>query len=488
MPCSLRQFSSLAVVSFLLAGCGSGSNFVTQTSSNMEIANGPPIEDVVTSFDDALTCLRGRFPSGVTFAVGQVVDATGKETYADGGTGKYITQGVGEMVQSALFRTGVSVVNRRDPQISIVEANWGIRDIKRQTPVNFYISGSVNSLDFIPGGGFSAQVGGIGPRVRQSRMLIALDLSMTDAYTGRVVASIPLQKQIYTKEIGVGANTFFGTTLVQMDAGGMEREALHFALRQMLNFATFELLGQLMKESAYDACRENITSTEGFLTKMGTADRAAVAHAIRSMKEGALDQVSSNIAVPISYPSLSQQVAEGGTATQTKQVAMPASAPQSKSSTKEKQAAFLAQKSTAAATQAIRKSKESKIQTERSQAVRIAAEALGLSNLALKLLQEAAKYGFGGDEGEVAAVVVQQAIVAAKNAGTEAAARPLVANDDTEQVGAYKDGLQISEESADLENLPVSDIGPAFPVPTTENLGVGNPPGGPIQDKKEVTQ
>ncbi len=436
----------------------------------MDLVKGPPIEDVVTSFDDALTCLRGRIPSGITFAVGQVVDATGKETYAEGGTGKFVTQGVGEMVQSALFRAGVSVVNRRDPQISIVEANWGIRDIKRQTPVNFYISGSVNSLDFIPGGGFTAQVGGIGPRVRQNRMLIALDLSITDAYTGRVVASIPLQKQIYTREIGGSTNTFFGTTLVQLDAGGMEREALHFALRQMLNFATFELLGQLMKESAYDECREKITASEGFLTKMGTADRAAVAHAIRAMKEDAPIPEASNIAVPVSQPAAAPRPQQGGGVTQNRQSPMPTPAPQDNLTTKQRQAAFLAKKSTSAATDAIRVARDSEKATERSEAVRKAAEALNLSNLALKLLQKAAEFGFGGDEGEVAAVVVQQAIQAAQKAGTAAAARPM-------------DGEAIEQPDPEVE-APVTE--PAGTSGTEPAVNIA--PGGPIQDKRRINQ
>jgi len=463
--------TSILALSVLLSGCSFSSKLFAPADRNVDLTQGPPIEDVVTSFDDALTCLRGRIPSGITFAVGQVIDATGKETYADGGTGKFVTQGVGEMVQSALFRAGVSVVNRRDPQISIVEANWGIRDIKRQTPVNFYMSGSVNSLDFIPGGGFSAQIGGIGPRVRQNRMLIALDLSITDAYTGRVVASIPLQKQIYTREIGGSANTFFGTTLLQLDAGGMEREALHFALRQMLNFATFELLGQLMKQSAYDECREKITATDGFLTKMGTADRAAVAHAIRAMKEQGSVNSGNSLAVPVSQPTPAAQ--SGRAVTQNRQEpAAPVVAEANKSTPQERQAAFLAKKSTLAATDAIRAARESEKSKDRSEAVKKAAEALNLSNIALKLLQKAAEFGFGGDEGEVAAVVVQQAIQSAQRAGTAAAARPMDGEARDHATDAVADPLNEDASGAEDEGEPSVNIAP----------------GGPVLDKRRINE
>lgn len=157
----MKQWGAIMAVT-ALAACSYPPGSFEPASRNARLVDGPPIEDVVTSFDTALSCLRGKIQPGIIFAVGQVVDATGKETYADGGTGKFVTQGAGEMVQSALFRAGVSVVNRRDPNISITEANWGIRDIKRQMPVNFYVSGSINSLDFIPGGGVSAQIAGIG--------------------------------------------------------------------------------------------------------------------------------------------------------------------------------------------------------------------------------------------------------------------------------------------------------------------------------------
>lgn len=247
-----------------LAGCSSSANFgFMPRNTDLELAKGPPIQNVVTPFDKALECVRGKIEPSVSFAVGQVIDATGKETYSEGGSGKILSQGAGEMVQSALYRAGVTVVNRRDPNISVVETQWGIRDIKQQTPTNFYVSGSINSLDFIPGGGVEFDFGGVGIGKRQNRILIALDLSLTDAFTGRIVANVPLQKQISTEEFRVGGDRFFGSTLVSLSAGGMEREAVHFAMRQMLNFATLELLGQLMSESNYSSCRGIVAAIDG---------------------------------------------------------------------------------------------------------------------------------------------------------------------------------------------------------------------------------
>lgn len=467
-----------------LTGCVLPPGTFESPGSNVRMVDGPPIQDVVTSFDDALSCLRGKIQPGVLFAVGQVVDATGKETYADGGTGKFVTQGAGEMVQTALFRAGVSVVNRRDPNISITEANWGIRDIKRQAPVNFYVSGSINSLDFIPGGGFTATIGGIGPRKRQSRILVALDLTMTDAYTGRVVANIPLQKQIYTSETGVSANTFFGDTLVQMDAGGMEREAMHFALRQMLNLATFELLGQLMNQNIYDACRAKVAFEAGTVSAQGTADKAALNQAIRAMHDTAPPPAPSPLEVPVSKADIAPAnpgqppaaAAAGGVAppAQTQAGAVPQlEAPHGQPAGLPPEALAKGRKATQAATQAIRVARESLDAPDRKIAVEKAAEALQLSNYALMLLREAAEQGFNGDEGEIAAVVIQQALKAAQEAGTAATQR----QSDVKTKAQADAAAGVKAKPA---ALPAADATPPAAQPAAP------PPGGPVEDRRSL--
>lgn len=243
---------------------------------NEQLVSGPQIEDVVTPFDKALSCLNGRINREVLrFSVGAVIDATGKEQLSESGTGKFVTQGAGDIVQSALFQAGVTLVNRRDPRIIDSEVKWGIRDTKSQLASTFFITGSINSLDFLPGSGFDLQVGGMGPRARQHRILVGLDLSMTETRTGRILANVPLQKQIVASEEGFGVGRFFGTTLVSLDMGNRNREALHFAMRQMLNLATFEMLTQLMKPEQYIDCWEMAESANGVLGNTRAAQKIA---------------------------------------------------------------------------------------------------------------------------------------------------------------------------------------------------------------------
>lgn len=228
------------------------------------LLKGPAVVDVVTPFDRALACLDGRINrEALRFSVGSVIDATGKEQVTDGGAGKFVTQGAGDIVQSALFLAGAAVVNRRDPRIIDNEAKWGLLDVKQQAVSTFFITGSINSLDFLPGSGFDLQIAGIGPRFRQNRILVGLDLSLTETRTGRIVANVPLQKQVISSEDGFGMGRFFGSTLVSMDIGGKEREALNLVLRQMLNLATFELLTQVMPPEKYADCMQLIEVVDG---------------------------------------------------------------------------------------------------------------------------------------------------------------------------------------------------------------------------------
>lgn len=238
---------ALMVFCGLLSACA-------PASSDMSLVEGPAIMDVVTPFDGALACLDGKIDKRLGFAVGNIPDGTGRESYNGEGTGKYVTQSGGDIVQSALFKTGVKVINRRDMGTAALEAQWGIRALQSQQNAHFAITGSINSLDFLPGAGAFLNVGGIGARYRQNRILVGLDLAMTNVATGQIVSNIALKKQIVAGDAGLFGSGFTGDELVDSDIGGARREALNDALRTMLQLATLELLLQLMPPDQYNEC------------------------------------------------------------------------------------------------------------------------------------------------------------------------------------------------------------------------------------------
>lgn len=289
-----KLLAAVAAVS-LVSGCTATG--VVPPKTNARLIEGPPVSDIVTPFDQALSCLNGRVSKSIVFSVGAILDQTGKESFTDGGVGKFVTQGAGDMVQSALFKAGTTIVNRRDPRVTTTEMEWRIRDNRRIIPTGYYITGSINSLDFIPGGGVEAEVAGVGAKYRSHRMLVGIDLALTDASTGRIVANVPLHKQIYANEYGAGAGRFFGSTLVNADIGGREREALHFALRQMLYLATFELLTQVMKADNYAECRSYIDKAHGVID--GTVTAKAIAALETSQKAQRTPGAANGGAMPV---------------------------------------------------------------------------------------------------------------------------------------------------------------------------------------------
>ena len=254
--------SATVLFSSFLTGC---TGLAPSNKKPVSLVQGPPITDIFTPFDMALSCLKGQLRSDVSFSVGAILDQTGKDVVTNGGSGKMVTQGAGDMVQSALFQAGVSLMNRRDPRIIESEAKWGIRDPRQIQASDYYVTGSINSLDFIPGGGFDMQIAGVGPNYSQTRIMVGLDLSLTDTRSSKVVGNVSLQKQIAAQDYGLSAGRFAGRTLLNIQIGKGEREATNFALRQMLNLATFELLSQVVPPAVFESCRAQIPSEFGQL-------------------------------------------------------------------------------------------------------------------------------------------------------------------------------------------------------------------------------
>lgn len=413
------------------------------SSDAAELVEGPPIQNIETDFDRALSCFQGAIDPSVTFGVGQVIDSTGKETYSEGGTGKFVSQGAGEVVQSALFRAGVTVVNRRDPNIVLSENNWGVRSVDSFIPSTFYVSGSINSLDFIPGGGASLQVNGVGPRFRQNRILIGLDLALTDSHSGIVVANVALQKQVFAREVGFSIDKFFGTDLVGAELGGMEREALHFALRQMLSLATLELLGAVSLDDRLSQCRDELKDVVEDATnaddmrvnpRLPQIVKEAVARARELEESGPPAQQTS--AAPAAPPQ-------------------PAVAPAPEPVPEE--ALQLAADATVLASRAISAAERSLAAQDPEDAQAAADEALERLRAAVVALQEGASAGLTGPEGDGAALIVEQASRVVRTALERAA-----------QLAEEAEADPVEEQLGSEGSAPASD-GPQRPesVPGT---------------------
>lgn len=247
----------LPLLPLLLSGCIAASN------ENIALTGGPPVQTLVTPYDRLIGCVANHHGMGGVWAVGEIVDATGKFSAEYAGTGKFVTQGAGDMMQTTLVQAEAhEIVNRRDPRPVITEIQLGIRTAKSFTPMDYYITGSINTLDFIPGAAAELSVAGIGPRYRQNRAIVGLDLHLTDARTTQVLAAVNISKQIFADEAGFGIGRFFGDTLVDLDISGQNREPLQLSLRSMLQFGLYEMLTQIDPQLK-KTCQSIVDSVEG---------------------------------------------------------------------------------------------------------------------------------------------------------------------------------------------------------------------------------
>lgn len=251
--------SALMGSALILSAC----NATTSTSKNMDLIEGPPVTSIVTPYDEALTCAGeqlGTYDSKYKLAVGTIEDATGKFSTDSGGNGYYITQGAGKILQSAFYTAQPNdVLNRTDVGVMQTEMQVG-RQLRWQGS-DMHATGAVTTLDFVPGGGAEISVAGVSAKAKQFRLVVGMDISLTNTMSSEVEANTSLHKQIVALDYGVGMGRFFGTTLVTMNIGEQRREAIGFATRNMLKLAAFNLLEQVYEPMP--ECRKLIENVEG---------------------------------------------------------------------------------------------------------------------------------------------------------------------------------------------------------------------------------
>lgn len=270
-----------ALLTFLLiqGGC------VAATDENITLEHGPPVQSITTPYDNLIACISDKGVMNGTWAVGEILDQTGKIAVETDGTGRFISQGAGDMMQTMLILAGAeSTVNRRDPRPALMEVRWGIRKAENFKMMDYYITGSINTLDFLPGAAAEVTIAGIGPRYRQHRALVGMDLHLTDASTTEVVSAINISKQIFAEEAGFGIGRFFGTTLVDFDLNGGNREPLQLSLRSMLQFGLYKMISDV-EPFLTSACQHTIKDVEGVVDNNDAVQQESNSDEIQFLQE-----------------------------------------------------------------------------------------------------------------------------------------------------------------------------------------------------------
>lgn len=213
---------------------------------------GPPVTDNITPYSVCLAALATNpKPNRPTFAVGQISDKTGKMAYDLINDSTELSQGVSEMVISALFRTRqVNLAERLDPRVALAEQQLVDQNLIKHparpvdvAPAHFLVLGALTELNYnIQSGGERLYVAGVGGSRRVAVINVGLDLRLVDMASFGTVYVTSLQKQIIGVETEAGIFRFFGDQFVEFDAGKVRNEPLQLGVRSVVEMAVYQIL------------------------------------------------------------------------------------------------------------------------------------------------------------------------------------------------------------------------------------------------------
>lgn len=209
----------------------------------------------------------------IRLAVADIPDRTGKFSYEATEGGSKVTQGAGYLAVGSLAELGPMVrqMNRLDTRVEDAEMKLAAAAmINDGEPFarkvlkdyvgpdgrvltggavqgsDYVIHGAITGIDYnwrTNGGEVFVQNIGLGKRifVLNVHMLTFL----TDTKTYEVLATAKVDKQVYGQETKAGMLSFFGTTLVSLDAGGKSQEPIELGVSAAIDRSMVELVGKV---------------------------------------------------------------------------------------------------------------------------------------------------------------------------------------------------------------------------------------------------
>lgn len=253
----------LGVSAIVLAGCsGTGAYPEQGVKPNYSF----PVTNNDTPYTQCLKSLREINGNNLPiFAVGEVADKTGALDNSGDEAGYKLTQGVSEMMVSALAKTGKArLVERLDLRIPLAEVKLAEQGRLTRSPdaygpmpaSDFIVTGALTELNYnIVSDGAKLLVSGVGAGVRTVVMNVALDLRVVDSETFEVAYVSSLQKQILGFEVESNVFRFFGDTLIEFNAGQVKNEPLQLGVRSVVEMASYQIMTDFLGLPKRDKCK-----------------------------------------------------------------------------------------------------------------------------------------------------------------------------------------------------------------------------------------
>jgi len=218
------------------------------------------------------TCLRslGSIPGNnlPIFSVGEVADKTGQVQSESGNAySTVLSQGASEMVMSAFYKTKkVHLSERFDLRVPLAEMKMAEQGLLGNRSGNslrgtirgsdFVVVGALTELNYnIVSEGARLAVSGIGGGARTVIINVALDLRVIDTKSFEVKYVATLQKQIYGYEISANVFRFFGSRLVEFDAGRIQNEPLQLGVRSVVEMGVYQIMTDFLGMPSTPQCK-----------------------------------------------------------------------------------------------------------------------------------------------------------------------------------------------------------------------------------------
>ncbi|MBE0488300.1 MAG: curli production assembly/transport component CsgG [Halomonas sp.] len=255
-----RKLLPVLAALLALSGC---SIHLGAASNHVPPILGAPVTDNHTPYSrclSGLAVLPGNHRPVI--AVGDIRDKTGQMLPTGYSDSTLLTQGVTEMVISALYKTRkVSLAERLDLVVPLTEQQFTKMGLLPSAPelspipINFVILGALTELNHnIVSDGARLFVRNAGGGIRRAVINVGLDLRVVEYRTLRTVYATSLQKQVVGYEYEAGVFRFFGNQLVDFDAGQIRNEPLQVGVRSVVEMAILQVMTEGFGLPIPDGC------------------------------------------------------------------------------------------------------------------------------------------------------------------------------------------------------------------------------------------
>lgn len=253
----------LLATALVLGACGTGPYPSGGVKPNFSFP-------VTTNETPYSACLRSlsKVPGDnlPVFSVGEVADKTGQVQSESGSAySTVLSQGAAEMVMSALYKTNkVHLSERFDLRVPLAEMKMAEQGLLQASGAarkgavrgsDFVVVGALTELNYnIVSEGVQLAISGIGGGGRTVIINVALDLRVIDTRTFDVRYVATLQKQIYGYEVSANVFRFFGTRLVEFDAGRIQNEPLQLGVRSVVEMGVYQIMTDFLGMPSTPQC------------------------------------------------------------------------------------------------------------------------------------------------------------------------------------------------------------------------------------------